>query len=124
MQTGSPLVASRFTARTRAGSDSALKRSAVASASAAVSVGVASGAQQVTANVSITVNISTDVDMSRCRQELEHAHAAVDHLDDRGRALLQRAAEQLLDHVAVRARDTAVELREERERRPRSALGE
>src|SRR5581483_7975235 len=70
--TGSPVVASRLTIRTRAGSASDLKSAAVAAASASSSTGAASGAQQATgvaapagtgvsarAVISINVNIST-----------------------------------------------------------------
>src|SRR5262249_53518043 len=76
MHTGSSLVASRLTARTRAGSASALNSVAVASASSSLSDGAASGAQQTMGSAGIwtwslasrSVNISMGIDMGKRSQ--------------------------------------------------------
>jgi hypothetical protein len=64
-----PLRAIRLRMRTRAGSPSALKSSAVAAASSSESVEAASGAQHAIESavgvVSMFVNISTNLDMSK-----------------------------------------------------------
>jgi len=65
MQTGSVLVASRFTSRTRAGSPSAVNNSAVAAACSLERTGDASGAQQLTeVGAFISEIISIIFDMS------------------------------------------------------------
>src|SRR6188474_2666225 len=61
-QTGPSFVASTFMIRTRAGSPSARKSSAVASVSSSESSGAPSGAQQAIASASIGHNVSMIVD--------------------------------------------------------------
>src|SRR5436853_2779599 len=113
MQTGSSLVARRLTARTRAGSPSALKSSAVAAASAAESRGAASGAQQERASsvISTFLNISKNVDMCQGSAEAPRDVVLGPRVGRGGEDLLRRV---VLDQLAEALTLVAARDREER----------